>query len=245
MRRSLAILLFAGLAAMFQSGCGSGGSGGGGAPCCTLAVYTEQAGGGGVWANASVYGNADPGEAPCDPTTDTYCYLTFPASATTNTYGEYTFSTDALPDSWSVGATGDSTCPNGGSSNGTITNDGSVYVYCNSFTVGTAVAAPDNCTITINENPGGGETNNCPSTITVTTSESELPTSYAVNVANYDDTASEENASQITPSSSTSIVVPTPNAVGENAVIIVDPTTNQVIATASFLIHMQIILPGK
>ena len=184
-------------------------------------------------------------EAPCDPTTDTYCYLTFPASATTNTYGEYTFSTDALPDSWSVGATGDSTCPNGGSSNGTITNDGSVYVYCNSFTVGTAVAAPDNCTITINENPGGGETNNCPSTITVTTSESELPTSYAVNVANYDDTASEENASQITPSSSTSIVVPTPNAVGENAVIIVDPTTNQVIATASFLIHMQIILPGS
>jgi hypothetical protein len=239
MKKRMAILLFVFAATMLWTGCGSGsGQGGGSTP--QAAVYTKVSTGN--WPTANVYGQVDPTTITCTPSSDQKCITNFPAangSATTNSYGEYIFSTDALPGYWSVGAKADSNCPNGGSGAQQITNNGSITIYCGSFYSGIVSITPISCWIVYNSD-GSLASDGCDGhNVTLSMQESILPTTYALNVSNYDDTATELSSASPTSSNGTSVVVPSPTDPGQTVLVITDPVTNQVLGAGLFTVRVK------
>jgi hypothetical protein len=251
MRRLQSILLFVGLATLVGSpispiGCGGGSESGGavylGSGSGTLYIYTELTTG--VWPQAAVNGYVVPGSYSCNPSTDDNCTIGF-GETEDGTNGELIFSTDTLPASWEFAAEADSNCAAGADYGPqTVSSGDTIQLYCGTISTGSLTASPDQCTDTLNENTGK-ETSNCPTNITLSSSTSIFPTTYALTVTNYGDEAGELSSGGDSASSSTSITVSTPNTHGTTVLTVVDPTTDQVLGATTFLRSYDIILPGK
>ena len=84
-----------------------------------------------------------------------------------------------------------------------------------------------------------------PPYLAATTTSSILPTSYALTTGWYSDEAASEGSSQNTASSTTQIRVPGPTSFGLNVITIVDPTTNQVLGAADYVLHECFITAGQ
>jgi len=227
---------------ILQTGCGSNGGAAttGGSGSSSFATYTHLTGG--TWQYAVVDGTAAPTPScvASDPP-DSNCWTSFQDFGT-GSAGEFIFSTDALPATWSVAAEADSNCSAGGSNDGSISNGGRIDVYCGSFDGEGTAASPASCTIIyVNGVLEGG----CSPYLTITTSSSVLPTSYALTAGWYTDDAASESSSSPTASSSTQITVPAPTSWGLSVITIVDPTTDEVLGTTDYVLHECFITAGE
>jgi hypothetical protein len=70
-----------------------------------------------------------------------------------------------------------------------------------------------------------------------------MSTAHAMTVGTYDEAGDLVVSSSITASSSTSITVPTPDVAGYSVILVVDPTTNQVIGAGLFTRNQVILNP--
>jgi hypothetical protein len=242
-RKSLIVLLFAGVATLLLAGCAGDGSIETEGPKST--TITTQATVAGALVNWSAdLSGADIGTytpVPCDPSTDTYCVLDFAGVASG---GQYIVYTDDIPANWSIGANdgeGDQTCQQGATWEGTLTTSGPI-ITCGDDSVGQVKVAPSICTTIINYNTGQIEENNCPSTIELTTPVT-MSTAHAMAVGTYDDSGASAASNSITASSSTTITVPLPPVIGNSVIVIVDPTTNKFVAAGFFTRNQTIYYP--
>jgi hypothetical protein len=197
------------------------------------AVITTQVTSGGLvepWQYAVVEGDEYDNDPPCQVGTDTSCLLDF--SGVTGQLGTYSAYTDALPAGWNIGASdslGYPTCPSGAAFNGTLTTDG-ITMGCGSNAVGNATISPASCTV-------GQPPNACPLTVTLTISDTTMPTSRAMSVNAYSSTAANISTNSETASSATVITAPTPtpsvfiNGVASVVINVIDPSTNTVLAS--------------
>jgi hypothetical protein len=233
-------------ATLSQTGCKgfspSGGSGSAvteGVGSGSLYIYTHLSSG--IWQNAAVSGSANPATTLCFGTNDIKCSTSFPP-VTDGSLGELIFSTDAIPGYWTVAAEADSNCSSGGSNSGSVANPGRLDINCGgSDGTDTAVSPSSFTVIYVN----GVLQASPPPYLAATTTSSILPTSYALTTGWYSDEAASEGSSQNTASSTTQIRVPGPTSFGLNVITIVDPTTNQVLGAADYVLHECFITAGQ
>jgi hypothetical protein len=240
-RQAIFVLAIA-AATLLQTGCGTPGNGAtkGGSGSGAFDTYTLMASGG-TWANATVYGNADPSTAPCN-SSDIHCFLSFPDYGT-GQYGVFQFSTDALPATWDATGKPDLTCSSGGyAPPQEISNGGYLQVICGTLNGTETEATPNSCTVIYVNGVLQGQ---CAPYLVVTTTNPVLPTSYALTAGWYSDEAVSEGSSQNNASSSTQITVPAPANWGLNVITIVDPTTNEVLGATDYVLHECFITAGQ
>lgn len=240
--KCLGVLLSTGLAVLLLAGCGpdQGASGGNEE---TTSITTQTSSGGVLydWPNASVNGDfiePAPGLGyPCDPNSDVECVDSF--AGTTDTLGTYTLYTNLMPADWEMSATeevGTTDCQQGASWAGDLTPGGGAQLVCGQMSSGSFVVSPSSCYTQINDetHPPEVVADTCPTTITLSTSLTSMPTAYAMTVGTYDDLGASETSTSITAASPTSIIVPTPTTLGASAIVVIDPTTNSVIGAGLF-----------
>lgn len=238
----ISLLPFAAIAVSLLIGCGPDqGASGGNEETTTIATQTSS---GGVlydWPNATVNGDfisPAPGLGyPCDPNSDVECVDNF--AGTTNTLGTYTLYTNLMPADWEMSATeevGTTDCQQGASWAGELTPGGGAQLVCGQMSSGSFVVSPASCYTQINDetHPPEVVADTCPTTITLTSSVTSMPTAYAMTVGTYDDSGASEASSSITATSPTSVTVPTPTTLGASAIVVVDGTTNTVIGAGLF-----------
>jgi hypothetical protein len=172
---------------------------------------------------------------PCDPSTDDYCLEDF--TGVTDEIGNYTLVTDAMPANWEIGATeevGTTDCLVGATWYGNLTPASGAQLVCGQTSQGAFIPSPQSCSTEVNYVTGQILENSCTSTITLSTAPGTMPTSYAMKVGTYNDEGDLNASNSISASSSSSITVPTPNIIGTSVIIVVDPTTNQVLGAGLF-----------
>jgi len=234
-RMSLAVLLLTGVAISLLAGCGSGDLPNG-PNQTTITTQLSVNGGTQPW-EANLVGEEITLPLPCNIDLDAYCIDQF-SGTTDGETGTYILTTDAVPAQWNIGATDaniqSQPCPGGAAWSGNLTAgpDGP-QIICGSFSVGNVVASPLSCWTTIIENPLS-ETTNCPSTITLTIHGSVFPTSHAVTASVYNDSATEVSSANVTATSSTTLKIAVPSQSGTTAIVVRDPTTNQLLGAALF-----------
>lgn len=237
-RKSLIVLLLAGVVMSLSTGCdGGGGPGASAGPQQT--TITAQTSVGGVvqaWGGASLSGDEVSFLPPCDDSIDEYCQLDLSGATTSD--GEYTFVTDAMPADWNIAATDPygKQCLAGATFSGNLTPLGGAQLVCGQITGSNVVVKPASCTILMSST-GTVITDPCPSSVTLSIPSVSLPTTHALSVGTYNDTGHSEASSSITASSSTSITVPAPTQYGASAIVLVDPTTNQVLGAGLFTVY--------
>jgi len=237
--KSIIVLLLTGVAASLLVDCGSGSGTPGGPEQTTITTQLSVNGYLQPWVDATVEGAETSYPPPCNTNLDEWCLLSF--YGTTDNLGSYTMVSDAMPANWNISATEASlsgVCPGGGTWSGNLVPIDGAPLVCDKYALGNAVATPSSCSITINTFTGQ-KMDNCPATVTLTTSGAPLPTSYSLAVSNYSDVAAELYSQSVTALSTTAISAPTPTTVGKTVLIVVDPTTNQVLAAALFTLTEQ------
>jgi hypothetical protein len=235
--KSLAILVLAGIAVAFSTGCGNpagGSSGSGGSSALIVSLLNNQPGLIEIWPTAAINGSETYPVYNCDSETDASCILDF-ATATTP-QGQFTLYSLAIPATWNLAGLADVNCQSGGTWSGTITSSDETEITCGQWGLGSAIVSPTSCTTIVNYDTGQIEHNNCPSSVTLTfpAGTETFPTSHAMTVGTYDVTGTSESSDSITASSSTTISVPLPGEVGNSAIIVVDPSTNKIIGSGLF-----------
>jgi hypothetical protein len=214
-------------------------------PTTSLVFETTVSGVLSAWTNVDASGYAVPDEGgsgyTCNPATDSNCITSFGPGTVTS--GTYVLSTNALPGDWDIAGAASASCPDGANS-GIVFLSVSVPfdIICNAAGSGTAVASPSGCVLTLN-NATGAETTTCPATITLTLIKPNLPTAHALTVGYYSDSASEQSSSSATATNTTTIKVPVPTIVGEDILVLSDPTTKQVLGAGVFRYSQDIINP--
>lgn len=234
-----------GVGTLFLAGCGGDGSVETEGPKSTTITTQATVAGALVNWTADLSGddNGTYTPVPCDPNADSYCIQDL-GGVSQN--GAYIFYTDDIPANWNIGATdveGDYTCPQGSSWEGTLTTTGPILT-CGDDETGQVIVTPSDCHFILNNTTGQIEDDNCPSTVTLSIpSPVTMSTAYAMTVGAYDSIGDSEGSNSITASSPTSITVPAPTTPGANAILVVDPTTNQVIAAGLFTVGETVINP--
>ncbi len=181
----------------------------------------------------------------CTPNTQG-CVLSLQGS--TNSMGDYTISSDAVPGDWQIGIEPDQNCTQGAASQILYLTPSTTYtptlVVCNSIANGSLIASPAFCTQTLN-NATGVMTNDCPSTITLTSADGVLPTSHQLNVSDYSDTGTQRYSFSGSASNPTSILVPVPPPTdsGQSVLVVYDPQTNAPVGAALFTVNQVIYTP--
>lgn len=174
------------------------------------------------------------------------CYLSFQGS--TNSSGDYPISSEAIPGDWQIGIEADQNCTQGAASQILYLTPSTTYtptlVVCNSIASGSLIASPAFCTQTLN-NATGVMTNDCPSTITLTSSRDVLPTTYALNVSDYSDAGTQRYSFTGNASNPSSIVVPVPppSDSGQSVLVVYDPQTNAPVGAALFTVNQVVFTP--
>jgi hypothetical protein len=212
--------------------CGSSGGSGSNVPTGEIVVQSYNNGLLQGVDNAIVSGYTIPGNYNCDTITDPNCITSF-SNGYTNTNGDFTFSTDALPGTWDIAVGNANGCS--GADTGWVNWSPSIPldVVCGSYAAVNVSVSPSGCLTT--EYSNKPPTTNCPSTVTLTVNQPPMSTSRNMTVAAYDESANELAQSSITPTSSTQITAPLPNAPGKYIIfLIADPTTQQIIGGARF-----------
>ncbi len=172
------------------------------------------------------------------------CSLT--STGKTDSLGNYPIKSDAIPGDWQVGIKPDANCLQGAATTvlylGTSTTSDPTMVVCGDIASGSATANPASCIETLN-NSTGVMTSNCPSTITLTIATDSLPTAHALNVSDYSDTGNQYYGFTGSASNTTTIVVPTPNVIGQSVLVIYDPQTNVPLGAALFTLNQVVFTP--
>lgn len=229
-RKSLIMLLFVAISVSSFAGCDGPpdveSSGGLYAPISThISSPVSEA-----WTNAEINGEEYEYPPPCSPSLDENCLESI--YGFTGSTGIFNAFTDALPAGWNISATdspGYQTCPAGSGYTGTLTTVG-LEMNCGMSAIGNATISPATCFV-------GGTTNPCPATVTLTISDTTMPTSHAMTVGAYSSTAANISTNSETASSPTVITAPTPtpsiyiNGVASVVINVIDPTTSSVLAS--------------
>jgi hypothetical protein len=190
-----------------------------------------------AWQNANVDVNVEPNSFNCSGNSP--CTLGF--KGVTNTSGIYSWSSWAIPGSWDVAAAVDSNCSTGANSGYVpIQGQSQINVVCGVIYGSYVVSSPSSCYYYYYEDTDTVNTN-CPASITLTSSSAVFPTSHAMSVEAYDDTGTAQgSSSSISASSTTTITIPTPGysgssgSPGDNVIIVVDPSTNEIVGATLF-----------
>lgn len=172
---------------------------------------------------------------------------------TTNANGRANFDTDAYNDDWAFYAqygNADSGCQSnmgdvsyGYASDGGILNNG-VTIFCdNSGSTTNFVATPSGCSLNWVLVPPKFTSyepkSTCPATVSVSVtpalqSSVKLPTGEALTEADFSTSGTNLAQSTVTPSSTTTLIVPTPTTPGTTYIIVYNSTANDVLGYVPF-----------
>lgn len=243
--KTLVIVLLS-CSVLFTVGC----SGGGSSPSMQVQARLNSNGVFTAWPSATIYGTAV--NYGCSGS-DQGCITQFTQAADTN--GNLTVTTDALPADWDFQLYGDSYCPQGAQTGFLQVNSTeAVPVVCGQPSSDLA-ANPMECEQRYTNGGNVLFSTTCPSSVPLTAVTNQLSTAHALDVSDYDQNANYLGGTSVMATSPTAISVPLPaiatdpntglpianSSPGEQQFMIIrDPTTNDVVGSASILIKVYV-----